>query len=79
VSVSSLRRDLRQKPIVYARAGIPVYWVLDIHGRRAVIHSEPRADGYAHVETCGADGRLAAPQVGIAEIALADVLAAAGV
>jgi Uma2 family endonuclease len=79
VSVSSLRRDLRQKPILYARAGVPVYWVIDIHGRRAVIHSEPREDGYGRVDTCGADGCLVAPHVGLAEIAFADVLAAAGV
>ena len=78
VSVSSLRRDLRTKPMVYARAGIPLYWVIDLEGRRAVIHSEPSGEGYRRVETCGADGRLAAPHLGLADIALADVLAAAG-
>jgi len=76
VSVSSLRRDLRQKPIVYARAGVPLYWVVDLDGGRAVVHSEPGRDGYAHVETIGPDGALAAPQLGIAAIPLADVLAA---
>jgi Uma2 family endonuclease len=77
VSVSSPRRDLRQKPILYACAGVPLYWVVDLDGSRAVIHSEPGSEGYARVETCGADGELAAPELGIAPIRVADVLAAA--
>jgi Uma2 family endonuclease len=78
VAVSSLRRDLRQKPIVYARAGIPLYWVIDIDGRRAIVHSQPGPDGYGRIVTCGADGALLAPEIGIEPIALADVLAATG-
>jgi Uma2 family endonuclease len=77
VSVSSLRRDLRQKPVLYARAGIPRYWVIDVDGGRVVVHAESRPDGYARVETIGADGELAAPELGIRAIRVADVLAAA--
>ena len=74
VSVSSLGRDLREKPLIYARADIPQYWVIDLDGRRAVVHSQPGPDGYANIETRGPDGELAAPHIGIARIALADVL-----
>jgi Uma2 family endonuclease len=77
VSASSLGHDLRVKPIVYARAGIPLYWVVDLDGRRAVVHSQPGPDGYAHIETHGPDGELAAPHIGISRIALADLLRAA--
>jgi Uma2 family endonuclease len=79
VSVSSLRRDLRTKPMVYARAGIPLYWVIDLDNRRAVVHAAPGPDGYGSVEMCGPDGELAAPQLGLPPLQLADVLAAAGV
>ena len=79
VSVSSLRRDLEQKPLVYARAGIPRYWVIDLDGRRAVVHTVAGAQGYARVEACGADGELSAPELGLPGIRVADVLAAAGV
>ena len=46
VSVSSLPRDLTVKPIVYAAAAIPEYWVVDLDGRRLVVHTDPQADGY---------------------------------
>lgn len=45
VSRSSLRRDLMVKPRIYARAGIPRYWVVDIAAREAVVHTDPFADG----------------------------------
>jgi Uma2 family endonuclease len=74
VSHSSLRRDLSVKPRIYANAGIPRYWVIDLDGRRAVVHSEPAQDEYARVETCGSDAILTAPELGIS-ISLGELLA----
>ena len=55
VAVTGLRDDLTTALEQYARAGIPVYWVVDVPGRRILVHSEPRVvDGwgeYARVET----------------------------
>src|SRR5262249_46314884 len=55
VAVTSLRDDLTTALEQYARAGIPVYWVVDVPGRRILVHTEPRVvDGkgeYARVET----------------------------
>jgi Uma2 family endonuclease len=55
VSVTSLREDLTTTLRLYARAMIPVYWVVDVPGRRILVHTEPRvAEGqgeYARVET----------------------------
>jgi Uma2 family endonuclease len=59
VAVSSQRRDLRTKPPIYARAGVPLYWVIDIDARRAVVHREPGPDGYANVEMLGRTTRWA--------------------
>jgi Uma2 family endonuclease len=73
VSVSSRRRDLRVKPRIYAQADVPVYWVIDVDGRRAVAHSQPGPDGYALVEAVGPDGELTAPHVGIASIPLVEL------
>jgi Uma2 family endonuclease len=75
VAVSSQRRDLRTKPAIYARAGVPAYWVIDVDGGRAVAHTDPGADGYASVEIVT---ELSASHIGLAPIAVADVLAAAG-
>ena len=44
VADTTLAFDLTQKAALYARAGIPEYWVLDVTGRRLIVHREP-ADG----------------------------------
>src|SRR3954452_5563810 len=46
VAASSLPVDLAVKAPLYASAGIPEYWVLDLDGRRTIVHREPSADGY---------------------------------
>ena len=55
VAVTTLRDDLSTALAHYARALISVYWVVDIPGRRILVHTEPRViDGrgeYARVET----------------------------
>jgi Uma2 family endonuclease len=79
VAVSSQRRDLRVKPPIYARAGIPRYWVIDLDGRRAIVHEQPGPEGYGHVEIVGADGMLVADHIGLPAIPVAELLAAAGV
>jgi Uma2 family endonuclease len=78
VAVSSQRRDLRVKPRIYAGAGVPLYWVIDLDGRQVVVHSDPGPVGYGSVEVLGPEGALTAPQIGIEPIALADVLGAGG-
>jgi Uma2 family endonuclease len=55
VAVTSLHDDLTTALEQYARALIPVYWVVDVLGRRILVHAEPRVvEGrgqYARVET----------------------------
>jgi Uma2 family endonuclease len=55
VAITSLRDDLTTTLDLYARALIPAYWVIDVPGRRILVHTEPRVvDGqgeYARVET----------------------------
>ena len=46
VAASSLPVDLAVKAPLYASAGIAEYWVLDLDGRRAIVHREPGAGGY---------------------------------
>lgn len=42
VAVTSLRQDLTEALEQYARALIPVYWVVDVPGRRILVHTQPR-------------------------------------
>jgi len=73
VAVSSRTRDLKVKPRLYAGAGVPVYWVIDVERQRAVQHTQPQGDEYGRVEIVT---ELTAPHLGLS-VAVADVLASA--
>lgn len=45
VSESSLAYDRGTKARVYARAGIPELWIVDLNGERVEVFSEPGPDG----------------------------------
>lgn len=50
--------DLVRKARVYARAGIPSYWVVHVRRREVAVHTGPRDEGYARVEWVGFDAPL---------------------
>jgi Uma2 family endonuclease len=58
VAASSLPVDLAVKAPLYASAAIAEYWVLDLDGRRAIVHREPGAGGYGQRFEVPADGQL---------------------
>jgi Uma2 family endonuclease len=45
VNASTPRADHVQKPLGYATAGVPVYWVVDVEQRRVVVRTVPNAAG----------------------------------
>lgn len=65
VSVSSRRIDLGLKAAIYAAAGVPEYWVLDVEARTLMVHREPQADRYSSVERFGDDASVTALAVGL--------------
>jgi len=74
VSVNTLAYDLGIKAMLYARAGIPDYWVSDVANRRLIIHRDPTPEGYATIITLAetqSASPLAAPAV---SFAIADFL-----
>lgn len=46
VASSTLAVDLGRKAALYAAAGIPEHWVVDLDAARMVIHAQPGAEGY---------------------------------
>jgi Uma2 family endonuclease len=54
IAKSTLRNDLSRKAQIYARAGIPEYWVIDLINRELVVHRQPEQGGenphYAQVQ-----------------------------
>ncbi len=51
ISKSSRRLDLGRKAEIYAEAGIPEYWVLDVERAELVVHREPVDGRYTSVLT----------------------------
>jgi Uma2 family endonuclease len=49
IADSSLVFDLTTKASLYARAGIVEYWVLDVAGRRLIVHRQPESGRYQSV------------------------------
>ncbi len=49
IADSTLATDLKTKAALYARAGIPDYWVLDVNGRRLMVHREPHFGKYTEI------------------------------
>lgn len=50
VSDETLRYDRRVKLPLYARAGIPEVWIVDLKNERVEVHRRPRANGYAETK-----------------------------
>ena len=46
VSASSLRHDLGRKARMYARTGVPEYWVADVNGRKIIRMHAPEGEAY---------------------------------
>jgi len=62
VAHSSQRMDLGYKARLYASAGVPDYWVVDLAAQRILVHREPGDGGYAAVRVL-VPGETVAPLV----------------
>jgi Uma2 family endonuclease len=76
VAVSSRRIDRGVKARLYARAGIPSYWLVDVPGRTIEAHTEPEGDGYRRRETYDRESVLPSPLVGVEDLDVAALFAA---
>ena len=51
ISASSASFDAKEKALIYGRAGIPEYWMLDIPGKVLRIFTDPSPEGYRNQRT----------------------------
>ena len=70
---SSLNKDLRLKATLYAAAGVPDYWVVDLRAMSIVAHREPTGDRYASVERFEQTARVTALRIPEVTVCLADL------
>lgn len=63
IAQSSLRRD-HGRASLYARGGVPLYWIVDLDGRQIEVHEMPSAAGYRRVTYLGPEDEIAVPGTG---------------
>jgi hypothetical protein len=59
VAHSPIRLDLKRKAVLYARARIADYWVLDVARRRMIVHRDPQGERYRSVAVYGPEDSVA--------------------
>ena len=74
VADSSLETDRRVKLPLYARAGIPEAWLVDLVQDEVLVHRDPSPNGYRTVHTVERGERLAPLAFPDRELAVADIL-----
>lgn len=75
VADTTLRFDLTTKAALYARAGIVDYWVLDVAGKRLIIHRDPQRGVYSSVLAFGQQEIVAPLAAPLAKLRVGDVFA----
>ncbi|HEX2202440.1 MAG TPA: Uma2 family endonuclease [Longimicrobium sp.] len=73
VADSSVSRDL-EKAILYARAAIPEYWLVDVNQSLVVVHLNPVGGEYVDVREYTRGESWASPALGGREVRVEDVL-----
>lgn len=74
VANTSLQEDLGRKKRLYAAAGIPEYWVLDVVGRELHVFSTPKRGNYAKHEVISAKGTVQSPTLKPLRVKVAELL-----
>lgn len=60
IAISSYATDTSVKPALYAAAGVPDYWVVDVARGRVEVRRDPAGSEYRRIEILGA-GQVIAP------------------
>ncbi len=71
---SSVKGDTTVKAAIYARHGLPEYWVVAIPTRQLIVHRQPTADGYADVQMYDENAVVAPLARPDAQVRVADLL-----
>ena len=75
VSDSLLSFDMNQKRLLYARAGIRDYWVVDVNSRRLLVYRNPQAGDYGTPRQLGESDTVSPLAAPTANVLVADLFA----
>ena len=71
---TTLQGDLTTKARLYARHGVPEYWVVAIANRELIVHRQPTPEGYTQVQTFHIDDSISPLAAETASVHIADLL-----
>jgi Uma2 family endonuclease len=74
IADSSLGFDRIAKKRLYARNGVPEYWILDLNGGALEVYRDPKGDDFLSKQTIGRDGGIAPLAAPDTLVAVADLL-----
>jgi Uma2 family endonuclease len=71
VAVTSHKKDRGPKVEMYARAGVPTYWLVDVPGRAVEVRTDPGPAGYGRCEVYGVGATVPSPAEGVTDLDVA--------
>lgn len=71
VSVTSQSKDRNHKARLYAQAGVPTYWLVDVPRETVEVRSDPGVRGYQRCREYRVGDRVPSPAEGVAELDVA--------
>jgi Uma2 family endonuclease len=74
VADTSAAYDRSVKLPLYARVGVPEYWLVDLERGVLEVYRSPAGDGYAEVQELGAGARVAPASLPDAELDVGEIL-----
>lgn len=78
VAVSSHKVDRGPKAKLYAKAGVPQYWVIDVPGRCIEVRTDPAPDRYRRCEVYKAGASVPSPDRGVDDLDVGALFEGAG-
>ena len=68
ISNRTLKSDLEKKSVIYARNGIPEYWIIDLVNKQLTVHTQPANSSYTDIQhvTTGTITPQAFPKIAVA-------------
>jgi Uma2 family endonuclease len=68
VAVTLHRVARSEKARLYAQAGVPTYWVVDVPGKTVEVRTDPSLKGYRRCETYGVGAQVPSPAPGVTDL-----------
>lgn len=73
VALESLRKDRKLKLGIYAEAGVPEYWIIDVEGQQVAVYTQPVGLQYQNVQTFDRNATLRPIALPAIEVPLAEL------